>query len=84
MDQYSRFSAAENQNFWKNKGKNPRAAGDNTGDTSLIKELNVHNCQLSAVIKIQNKYIRHINTNNGDEDLMDSGDDKSVPNLPNR
>ena len=69
---------------WNNKGKQPRAAGDNTGDTYSIKELNVHIRQLSAIIKIQNKRIFHIETNNGNEESLDSGNDKSVLNRSNR
>ena len=84
MDQYSRFSAAENQKVWQNKGKQPISAGENTVDTSSIKELNVHIHQLSANIKIQNKCFCHIKTNNGDEELFHLGDDKTVLNLPKR
>ena len=84
VDQYRWFSAAEKQKVWQNKGKETRAAGENTGDIYSIKELNVHIRQMSAVIKIQNKRIRYIKTDHGDEDLMDYGDEKSVLNLPNR
>ena len=44
------------------------------GYTSSIKELNVCILQISAVIKIQNKRIRHIETNNGDGEPLESGD----------
>ena len=40
--------------------------------------------QQYEIIKSNNKCICHIETNNGDGDLMYSGDDKSVLNLPNR
>ena len=39
---------------------------------------------MSAFIRIQNKHIRNIETNNGVEDPLDSSDDKSVLNLFNR
>ena len=32
VDQYIQFSAAEKQKVWQNKGKEPRASGENTGD----------------------------------------------------
>ena len=83
-DQYIRFSAEDKQRVWQNKVKQPRAVGKNICNTYPIKELNVHIHQLSAIIKIQNKRIFHIETNNGNEDSLDSGNDKSVLNRSNR
>ena len=54
------------------------------GDTSSIKELNAHICHMSSIIKSQDNLILHIKTNNGNEDPSDSGDDKSVLNIPNK
>ena len=46
--------------------------------------MSVHIRQLYAIIKIQNKRIYHIKTNNGDDEPLDSGDEKNVLNIPNR
>ena len=39
---------------------------------------------MSAVIKSQNKCISYIKNNNGDEDPLDSGDEKYILKPPNR
>ena len=44
----------------------------------------MHISHLYAIIKYQNNCICHIKANNGDEDIMDSSDEKSVLNLYNR
>ena len=44
----------------------------------------MHTRQLSAVIKSHNKSICHIEAKNGDEELIKSGNEKYVLNLPNR
>ena len=70
--------------FFQEKGKQPRSAAENTGDTSSIKELNFHIRHLYDVIKIQNKSIHYIKTNNSNKNPLDLCDEKYVLHPPHR